>query len=428
MVSDANKTLSKYKPFFQRQIKYIREGGWPAVVQRFRILFRRLVKLPSTILGGLFALPIVLLVRLLRPLVVIRFGPLDTSRIGHLSACTELYLCGRDAGQNNAQTFDIFYPILPYCNPHLVKMWKRQLRISRFAYWPDWLNRKLPNSKKHIIPYAGARDIDGLLEQTPIHLSFTPEQERLGQEQLRRIGIPKDAPFVCFHARDSAYLEQMYPNRDWSYHNHRDSSIQNYIPAVEELAGRGYKAIRMGAIVKEALATTNPDIIDYATNGTRTDFMDIYLSAKCHFFLSSGTGIDQVPMIFRRPIAFVNFLSFEGLSSWGSNYLLIPKKLWLREERRFMRFREILESGVGRFTSDEPYEQFGIEVVENSPEEIRAVVIEMDERLKGTWQTTEEDEALQRRFWSLFKASKLHNVIRTRIGSEFLRQNRALLD
>ena len=52
----------------------------------------------------------------------------------------------------------------------------------------------------------------------------------------------------------------------------------------------------------------------------------------------------------------------------------------------------------------------------------------MDERLKGTWQTTEEDEELQQRFWSLFKPSELNQVFLSRIGAEFLRQNRELLD
>ena len=52
----------------------------------------------------------------------------------------------------------------------------------------------------------------------------------------------------------------------------------------------------------------------------------------------------------------------------------------------------------------------------------------MDERLKGTWQTTEEDEELQQRFWSLFRKSELHGVIKARIGGDFLRQNKDLLE
>jgi hypothetical protein len=52
----------------------------------------------------------------------------------------------------------------------------------------------------------------------------------------------------------------------------------------------------------------------------------------------------------------------------------------------------------------------------------------MDERLNGTWQTTEEDETLQHRFWAPFRDSPLHGVIRARIGATFLRQHLALLE
>lgn len=61
----------------------------------------------------------------------------------------------------------------------------------------------------------------------------------------------------------------------------------------------------MGVIVKEALNTTNPMIIDYATKSS-TDFLDIYLGAKCRFFLGSTGGINAVPRIFQRPVAYVN--------------------------------------------------------------------------------------------------------------------------
>ena len=92
-----------------------------------------------------------------------------------------------------------------------------------------------------------------------------------------------------------------------------------------------------------------------------------------------------------------------------------------------MTFREILDSGKRSFLKSEEYKQLGIKIVENTPEEIAAVAVEMDERLRGTWQTAEEDEELQRRFWSLFKPSELNRNFLPRIGAEFLRQNQELL-
>jgi putative glycosyltransferase (TIGR04372 family) len=196
---------------------------------------------------------------------------------------------------------------------------------------------------------------------------------------------------------------------------------------MEELANRGYIAIRMGAAVREALTTSNPKIFDYATRG-RTDFLDVYLSAKCAFFVSSGTGLDELTRVFRRPLLFVNFVPLEYAHTWFPDGLFIPKKLWLTDERRFLRFREIIESGVGRVLKGEEYESHGIEVIENTPAEILAAVVEMDERLKGTWETTVEDEELQRRFWSLFEGSDLHGDIVSHIGAGYLRENRELLD
>lgn len=166
-------------------------------------------------------------------------------------------------------------------------------------------------------------------------------------------------------------------------------------------------------------------MIDYAVEH-RTEFMDIYISAKCHFFLNGGAGMESVPITFRRPIARVNVVPIEYVPSWNKD-LFIPQKLWLIKEHRFMTFCEILESGAGRFLESEQYAKFGIEPVENTSEEILAVAIEMDERLKGTWKTTEDDEELQRHFWSLFKSSELHGNVKARIGVNFLRQNQDLL-
>jgi len=101
-----------------------------------------------------------------------------------------------------------------------------------------------------------------------------------------------------------------------------------------------------------------------------------------------------------------------------------------------MTFRETLESGAGRIWRAEKFDEIGIDVIENTPEEITALATEMDERLDGTWETSDEDEGLQQRFWTLFKSLNLVNegassengVLLARIGTGFLRQNQHLLD
>ena len=73
------------------------------------------------------------------------------------------------------------------------------------------------------------------------------------------------------------------------------------------------------------------------------------------------------------------------------------------------------------------FHYLGIELIENTPEEICDVTIEMDERLNGTWKTTKEDEELQHRFWDLFGLDKIKSPD-LRIGSEYLTRNKELIE
>lgn len=418
---------SKIPRFLKRQVQQVRAGGGP-------VFWRKVLELLKLLLWLPFALPVVLFIRLLRPFIIVRLAPIFSSRIGHFAGNTEVYLCEREAGINVPlqRSLDLFYYRSPICNTQLKKMWDRTLHVVPFDITLlDRLNRRLPGGQVHgnLMPNHD-RDVCGLLDNTPPHLCFTADEERLGKTGIKALGIPEGTPFICFHARDPAYMKTIDVDKDFdaSYHDYRDSNIHNYVPAAEGLTRRGYYAVRMGAVVAEALNVSNPRIIDYATNGHRTDFMDIYLGAKCSFFISSGTGIDAIPMIFRRLSMFVNFVPLEYGRFWQSGHLIIPKKHWLRDEHRCMTVQEILDSGAGRFFRAQQFENNGIELIENTSEEITELAIEMDERFKGTWRTSDEDEELQRRFWTFFKPSELNGVFRARIGAGFLRRNRDWLE
>jgi len=221
---------------------------------------------------------VLLLAWVARPLVLIRFGSLPSTRLGPFAGTTELYLCNRDASTPKRRTWDIFFCNAPACNQQLKRMWVRTILISPWAKWPYLLAKKFCTT--HMFPQYNDRDVEGLLACTPPHLSFTAEEEQLGQAALRELGIPQGAAFICFLARDIAFMDASFPYRKWDDNDYRNSSIHSQLPMAEELTRRGYFALRMGAIVKEALNTTNPMILDYATKH-RTDFLDIYLGAAC---------------------------------------------------------------------------------------------------------------------------------------------------
>ena len=83
-----------------------------------------------------------------------------------------------------------------------------------------------------------------------------------------------------------------FPDRDFSYHDYRDSDPSTYLGACEWLASLGIYTLRMGATVGTKFSHDSELIIDYANSSIRSDFMDIYLGANCLFCISQGTGFD----------------------------------------------------------------------------------------------------------------------------------------
>ena len=137
-------------PFIKQQVTQIREGGIDVVIRKLKRFCIVLLNVPFYILG----IPAIIIIRLIRPWLLIRMGGIISSRIGHFAANTELYLCERDANINQpAQRFVdlLYYAYKPISNRQLATMWKRVLTI-----WPTWLiapihwlNRKIPGGEIH---------------------------------------------------------------------------------------------------------------------------------------------------------------------------------------------------------------------------------------------------------------------------------------
>jgi putative glycosyltransferase (TIGR04372 family) len=120
------------------------------------------------------------------------------------------------------------------------------------------------------------------------------------------------------------------------------------------------------------------------------------------------------------------------LATFCNEYLGIFKHHIDTGSNRELSFPEILARNVELCSATSDYETKGVDLIENTPEEIRDAAVEMAERLNETWQEHSDDEALQQRFWKIFptdaidaqkKGNPLHGEIRARFGATFLRNN-----
>lgn len=393
---------------------------------------RRLVRLMLT---SPVALIFVLLTRVIRPLVTVRFGALKSDRIGHFVLETELMLQEQLAGIKTrpCRSVDIYYAPQPISNAQVEKMWGRVVRI-----WPRWLmvptfkiSSLLPGADRHRIPTATSTCLDvlNLLDRTKALLSFTPDEERRGKALLESLGVGS-APFVCVIVRDETYYKKALPNQDLSYHSFRNCDIDTYVDGLEALADQGVFVLRMGAVVGKPLLSSHPRVIDYANSNLRSAFGDMYLGANCKFCISDGLGFYAIPAAFRRPNAYVNHSPFHMFYSSRSSDLGIAKVFAEAVTGRVVPLRELEGYDISNLTRTERLAAAGLRVVDNTSQEIRQLLLEMNARLDGTWVSDPVDEELQRTFWSRFveaigpEGRAIHGEIRARFGADYLRAHR----
>jgi len=391
----------------------------------------------------MLAVPFLLLVGILRPIYLIRWGSLHSLRFGHFAANNELYLCERDNDINVPKVayIDLFYLDSIISNKQLAEMFRRELNIvPRFA--SSILSsatiiiynfeKIIPSLKTHLVDTASRdRDVYNLLEKTPIHLKFTPSEDVKGQQWLEDNNIPADAKIVLLMVRDGEYMDKHISNHDWNYYNYRDCDINNFIFTAEELANIGFYVFRMGYHVKDRLQSNNPLVIDYATNGMRDDFMDIYLASICTFAITTGHGAEApAAWCFRKPRVIVDQCPTGYMQTWGPHDLLLTKHHFSLIKNRELSLSEIFSDDIGFCLHTQCYINKGIKLVENTPDEIFEITMEMVKRLNGNWKTEEDDSNLQNKFWEIFPVDTLtarkdpiHGEVKSRIGSGFLRNN-----
>ena len=110
--------------------------------------------------------------------------------------------------------------------------------------------------------------------------------------------------------------------------------------------------------------------------------------------------------------------------------LAIPKKIWKTSENRYLSFKEILNSEVVGYGESAAYEQAGLEVIENTEEEILDVTKEMFMKVfNNGYDYTDDDKKIRDQFRSLYPPShKCYDTpISEMISIEFLRKNKELI-
>jgi putative glycosyltransferase (TIGR04372 family) len=260
----------------------------------------------------------------------------------------------------------------------------------------------------------------------PPSVSFTQAENELGKDYLRNVGF-SERKFVCYATRSESYyarlIEQGVVVKPRSVRN-PDEKI--YLRVANRLAEENLAIIRMGKDLDTKIAVTDyPNVLDYAAS-SRTDFLDCFLMKNCKFAFIGNTGIVWFRWLFNLPNVHCDVYDIRYTQM--TNDISIFQKVWLIREKRLATISEMLKM-KSEYSDERHQARLGVELVKNTADEIYSACQEMNTRIDGNWDTTPEDEVLQKRYLDLVIKYSDQPTWRGggRVGAQFLRDNQNLL-
>ena len=123
----------------------------------------------------------------------------------------------------------------------------------------------------------------------------------------------------------------------------------------------------MGKYAERKLQIDSENFLDYPFCDYKSEFLDIYLSYKCFFCISSGTGLQEVAKIFRKKL--VQFdATLAGLPTNSKDYLILNKNLIDKKNMKKLSLKQIVKVGAHLFMETKQFERANILVKDNSKE------------------------------------------------------------
>ncbi|PPR11170.1 MAG: hypothetical protein CFH41_01271 [Alphaproteobacteria bacterium MarineAlpha11_Bin1] len=381
---------------------------------------------------------------LLRPFGRLRIGILHHQTMGRFYGNTEYFLRLRKFSPSRGREIVRLVAGDRPVNSQILKMIRRRVKVIS----SNRIRRLLEDIRNFTPDHFIWIDLGctGWLRgaewsQPGPQLSFTSEEHERGQALLRELGVPEGGAYVCIFAKDRGYSDNPDtppdPDSYWGTKDFRNCDIKGYIAAAEYLAERGIRVLRMGVHTPAELlpAGLHPNIVDYTGVVRPTlsdpDFADTYLQATCKFFVGTGSGIYILSSMFGVPVAYANMLPY-GECGRMPHDIVIFKNSRYKRSGELIPYRHMIARGVDSdwLTLDEleKLDADGVEFLENTPDEILALVREMNERLDGEWQPESDDDMLQSRFIEISPARHFDGSgFPGRVGALFLRDHRELI-
>ena len=383
------------------------------------------------------ALVTAVLLRVLRPVVTIRFRNMPADEIGPLTVVSQHYLRIKDTQQKKRQ-LDFWYlkDSVKVSNDYMLNFVKSQIKVhsSRFIELVAAISEKLPGAQHHQIE---SEIRITLLEGVGKILKLPQKDCDSSSEYVKKIGIDPQKEFIALMVRDGAYksdIVQANTQVRTDKEIYRNQNINDYLQVAEKFASMNVQIVRMGAKVERPFTSNSPLIIDYASTGMRTEASDIYLASECAMCISTNLGFDHIAAMSGKLRVITNqALIIQASTLFYSTDVFILQRFIERSSGRLLTLSESLQ--FAEIRNLDWYHKVidrGLDFVRNTPDEILEASLEGWQRSKGQWVDSPEGLELQAKYWHIYDTffpghkDRFLNG-RPHVGTSFLRNNKSWL-
>lgn len=304
---------------------------------------------------------------------------------------TFVWYYDKNLGVVNKKILEIFAPYVDFVTEDNIGFWQYVFGVHL---------RKINRDVFDLYKYRKA--VSFYNEDCKAFLTFNDNMQTYALIKKGEMGIKGE--YICLHARENRGKLLVY-SRDVDYARGITSvanvDINSFKQAAEYLFDLGYQTVRMGKYERNKCEFRGS--VDYANN-FYDEFMDFYLIANCKFMVGSASGLTAITPFFGRPVLMTNLSTFscgfEGLA-YTKYDLYIPKKFYSVNKKRWLNLYEMIDITDECERNDDMYMGKGIEIYDNTGEEILEAVQEMNAKIDNSWEITDEEKKCMEEYWNV---------------------------
>lgn len=347
---------------------------------------------------------ILFFIKLFSPLILIKFGIYKrANRLGHFTADINclikenlnkkniLNIVGLDSEPANKEVYKLFSKkiiFLPvwFISPFLVLKYLKFLKFD-----------------KHFIKFNYFTGFDYSKNKSTEHINFN---EKKGYEFFKRknIDLTKNK-FVLIYSRDQNYLSTLTEKNNELSFDHsefRNSDIENLKLTAQYLEKKGYYVFRFGKKMKSKISYSSKKIIDYSFD-YQSDYLDLFLSKNCEFFIGNASGAESIARMYNRPVLITNLIPIGVACNKDSLYFPIFKKFFCNDKKNYISLNEIYEKNLFLEYEGKNYKKKNISLIENNEIEILEATKEFIKFLDNKYEENETNLEFKKKYMKIIK-------------------------